>query len=237
MLLIFSGYDPRYLPRAVAAGRENYYLSAVAEHGEPPGIWAGLGCPELGLPIGSEVDGPVLERLYEQVMDPGDPAQLARLGRAPSAFGGPEREDRRADHRPARRRTRSDEGTPRSAHHAGAERPPRDGLLLRRHVLRAQVGKPLARIVPGQGAASAGRGSGRRSRDVDCPRPGGVGRDHGREPGDAGLPAARGRVQPGWLSLQALRAVRRRARVRDRPRSPSTRAGTATRSCTCTTRS
>ena len=49
MLTISSGYDPGYLTRAVATGRENYYLSAVAEHGEPPGIWTGRGCPELGL--------------------------------------------------------------------------------------------------------------------------------------------------------------------------------------------
>ena len=52
VLTISSGYDPGYLTRAVATGRENYYLSAVAEHGEPPGIWPGLGGPELGLSIG-----------------------------------------------------------------------------------------------------------------------------------------------------------------------------------------
>ncbi len=86
MLSIFSGYDPRYLTRAVAAGRENYYLSAVAEHGEPPGIWTGAGCPELGLTVGSEVDGPVLERLYEQFIDPRDPGRARTLGRAPSTF-------------------------------------------------------------------------------------------------------------------------------------------------------
>ncbi len=86
MLSIFSGYDPRYLTRAVAAGKENYYLSAVVEHGEPPGIWTGLGCPELGLPVGAQVDGPVLERLYEHFIDPRDPSQLATLGRAPSTF-------------------------------------------------------------------------------------------------------------------------------------------------------
>jgi hypothetical protein len=86
MLSVFSGYDPRYLTRAVAAGRENYYLSAVAEHGEPPGIWTGLGCRELGLAVGSVVDGPVLERLYERFIDPRDPDQAATLGRVPSNF-------------------------------------------------------------------------------------------------------------------------------------------------------
>jgi conjugative relaxase-like TrwC/TraI family protein len=88
MLSISSGYDPGYLTRAVAAGRENYYLSAVAEHGEPPGIWTGLGCPELGLPVGSEVDNKVMERLYGSFIDPRDPAGTATLGRAPSRFAG-----------------------------------------------------------------------------------------------------------------------------------------------------
>jgi hypothetical protein len=72
--------------RAVAARRENCYLSAVAEHGEPPGIWTGLGCRELGLAVGSVMDGPVLERLYERFIDPRDPGQAATLGRAPSSF-------------------------------------------------------------------------------------------------------------------------------------------------------
>ena len=86
MLTIASGYDPLYLTRAVATGRENYYLSAVAEHGEPPGIWTGAGCPELGLPIGSQVDNQVMERLYGAFLDPRDPAGQATLGRAPSGF-------------------------------------------------------------------------------------------------------------------------------------------------------
>jgi hypothetical protein len=76
------------LTRAVATGRENYYLSAVAEHGEPPGIWTGLGCPELGLPIGSRVDNKVMERLYGAFLDPRDPERRATLGRAPSGFAG-----------------------------------------------------------------------------------------------------------------------------------------------------
>lgn len=86
MLTISSGYDPGYLTRAVATGRENYYLSAVAEHGEPPGIWTGLGCPQLGLPVGSQVDNKVMERLYGAFIDPRDPTHKATLGRAPSTF-------------------------------------------------------------------------------------------------------------------------------------------------------
>ena len=86
MLTISSGYDPGYLTRAVATGRENYYLSAVAEHGEPPGVWTGLGCPELGLPPGSQVDNTVMERLYGAFTDPRDPEHKVTLGRAPSGF-------------------------------------------------------------------------------------------------------------------------------------------------------
>jgi conjugative relaxase-like TrwC/TraI family protein len=60
----------------------------MAGHGEPPGIWTGRGCPELGLRIGSQVDGPVMERLYGAFVDPRDPSGTARLGRAPSGFAG-----------------------------------------------------------------------------------------------------------------------------------------------------
>jgi hypothetical protein len=88
MLTISSGYDPGYLTRAVATGRENYYLSSVAEHGELPGVWTDLGCPELGLAVGSQVDPRVMERLYGAFIDPRDPAGKATLGRAPSGFGG-----------------------------------------------------------------------------------------------------------------------------------------------------
>jgi hypothetical protein len=88
MLTISSGYDPGYLTRAVATGRENYYLSAVAEHGEPPGIWTGLGGQELGLPVGSQVDNKIMERLYGAFIDPLDPQHKATLGRAPSGFSG-----------------------------------------------------------------------------------------------------------------------------------------------------
>lgn len=88
MLTISSGYDPLYLTRAVAAGRENYYLSAIAEHGEPPGIWTGQGCPELGLQAGAEVGDTAMEALYGRFTDPRDPHGEATLGRAPRSFAG-----------------------------------------------------------------------------------------------------------------------------------------------------
>jgi conjugative relaxase-like TrwC/TraI family protein len=88
VLTISTGYDPGYLTHEVATGRDNYYLSAVAGHGEPPGIWTGAGCQELSLAVGSEVDPAVMERLYGAFIDPRDPEGGARLGRAPSRFGG-----------------------------------------------------------------------------------------------------------------------------------------------------
>ncbi|WP_067828310.1 MobF family relaxase [Actinomadura kijaniata] len=95
MLTISPGYDPRYLTRQVAPGAENYYLSAIREHGEPPGVWWGLGAAELGLEPGSQVDGRVMESLYSAFLDPRDPDFLngavsdedkTRLGRKPPKY-------------------------------------------------------------------------------------------------------------------------------------------------------
>lgn len=94
-LSMTPGYDPRYLTRSVAMGAENYYLSAVAEHGEPPGYWSGRGAEALGFEPGSVVDGPTMEKLYSQFLDPRGPDflndavpddQKDRLGRRPSKF-------------------------------------------------------------------------------------------------------------------------------------------------------
>jgi conjugative relaxase-like TrwC/TraI family protein len=95
MLSIAPGYDPKYLTRAVGRGAENYYLAAVVEHGEPAGRWWGLGAEALGLAHGTEVDGAVMEPLYEDFLDPRDPEfasdevpveDKARLGRKKSQF-------------------------------------------------------------------------------------------------------------------------------------------------------
>jgi conjugative relaxase-like TrwC/TraI family protein len=95
VLSIAPGYDPKYLTRAVGKGAENYYLSAVAEHGEPPGRWWGQGAAALGLEPGSEIDGATMELLYEGFLDPRDPnfadasvpdEEKARLGRRKQQF-------------------------------------------------------------------------------------------------------------------------------------------------------
>ena len=48
MLSVARGYDPNYLLKEVATGRESYYTGAVAE-GEPPGVWWGAGAATVGL--------------------------------------------------------------------------------------------------------------------------------------------------------------------------------------------
>ena len=221
MLTIASGYDPLYLTRAVATGRENYYLSAVAEHGEPPGIWTGTGCPELGLAIGSQVDNKVMEGLYGAFLDPRDPAGQATLGRAPSGFDG--HNDKIAA-RIATLLAAEPEATP--------ER--RDQLIMQ--ALKEQraavyffdatfsVPKSVSLLhasfqVRAQQARDAGRDE--EAGQWIGARAGGVGRHHGRQPGHAGLPAARGGLQPGRLPRQRLRPVRRRAPVGDRVLRPA----------------
>ncbi|MBG0826154.1 relaxase domain-containing protein [Planomonospora sp. ID91781] len=95
MLSIAAGYDPGYLTRSVGKGAENYYLAAVAEHGEPPGVWWGEGAAALGFAHGSTVDAAVMEKLFSSFLDPRDPEFLskeipdeekARLGRRPQEF-------------------------------------------------------------------------------------------------------------------------------------------------------
>ena len=73
---VSTGYDPGYLLRESSKGAEGYYLSAVAETGEPPGVWTGRACPALGLAAGAEVE-PVIEAM---IAGERDPRVLAALG-------------------------------------------------------------------------------------------------------------------------------------------------------------
>ena len=92
---ISSGYDPGYLLRESSKGAEGYYLAAVAEVGEPPGVWTGRACPALGLAMAAEVEPYVMEAMYGRLLDPRDPAfgdrdvpdsEKARLGKAPRKY-------------------------------------------------------------------------------------------------------------------------------------------------------
>ncbi|MEU4575993.1 MobF family relaxase [Nonomuraea sp. NPDC023979] len=97
MLSIGLGYDPGYLTRQVGKGAENYYLSSIddAERGEPPGVWSGRACAELGFTPGEPVNPEAFERLYRTFADPRDPAfndpavpedDKPRLGHRPTQY-------------------------------------------------------------------------------------------------------------------------------------------------------
>jgi conjugative relaxase-like TrwC/TraI family protein len=75
VLGVHGGYDVGYLTNQVGTGRENYYLSAVAEGGEPPGFWAGKGAADLGLQ--GQVDPETMRNLYHNSITP-DGEQIGR---------------------------------------------------------------------------------------------------------------------------------------------------------------
>ncbi|GAA4929254.1 conjugative relaxase-like TrwC/TraI family protein [Actinomycetospora succinea] len=82
MLSVATGYNPDYLLKEVATGRENYYTGAVAE-GEPPGRWWGAGAESLGLM--GEVDAQDMTAIYSRFLDPRaegfrDPSRWDELG-------------------------------------------------------------------------------------------------------------------------------------------------------------
>lgn len=84
---ISKGYDPGYYLRVTAAGKENYYTSAVAAGLEPAGRWAGRGLEALGLEPGSVVDPDTLRHLFTKRWKPGTKgAKAVVLGRAPYKY-------------------------------------------------------------------------------------------------------------------------------------------------------
>lgn len=74
---ISKGYDPGYYLRVTAAGKENYYTSAVAAGLEPTGRWAGHGLAALGLEPGSVVDPDTLRNLFTKRWKPGTSGRKA----------------------------------------------------------------------------------------------------------------------------------------------------------------
>lgn len=76
--------DPRYLSRGAQSVSAGYYVDAVHQHGDPPGVWWGNGAASLELAQGDEVNGEVMEALYSDFTDPRDPEQ--RLCKAPPRY-------------------------------------------------------------------------------------------------------------------------------------------------------
>ena len=75
---IAQGYDVGSLVDQTAKGMEGYYLREVSDIGEPPGIWTGRLCAQMGpdLAPGTEVDPDVMRAVYGQMLDPRSPGYL-----------------------------------------------------------------------------------------------------------------------------------------------------------------
>lgn len=97
---VARGYDVGYLLKESSKGLDSgYYLSAVDSIGEPPGVWTGRGCAELGLTAGGEVEPAVMERIYGKLLDPRDPAFADDRvpGKEKAHLGAPPRQYKTAD--------------------------------------------------------------------------------------------------------------------------------------------
>ncbi|MFD8706821.1 MobF family relaxase [Kitasatospora sp. NPDC059648] len=62
------GSSPDYLLGSVGGSRENYYMQAIEQDGEPPGVWVGAGAEMLGL--SGEVDPELFKEMYTHFTDP-----------------------------------------------------------------------------------------------------------------------------------------------------------------------
>jgi hypothetical protein len=65
---VSPGYDAAYLTAQVGRGGEHYYLKAIEQAGEPPGIWLGDGAEFLGL--SGEIDNELMSAMYAHLTDP-----------------------------------------------------------------------------------------------------------------------------------------------------------------------
>ena len=141
MLSVDEGHDVGYLTGAVATGRESYYTGAVAA-GEPPGLWYGAGAEGLGLagrgrrrPDGGRLLPPARPARPGRAR-PGDVGRGAGPGQAAPQVPQRGRDLRRA----ARHAPGARAGGASGAAGAGRTLRTAGGGVLRRHLLRAQVG-------------------------------------------------------------------------------------------------
>src|SRR6266702_5604111 len=93
VLKINPGFDASYPWREIGTGSRpepasglDYYLAPADKGGEPAGRWAGRGLPTLNFTAGQVIARSVFEPLYDEHLDPRDPAGKTRLGRAAQQF-------------------------------------------------------------------------------------------------------------------------------------------------------
>jgi conjugative relaxase-like TrwC/TraI family protein len=83
-LTIGKGTCPEYYTAQAARGADYYSAGAGIEGTEPPGLWTGDGCPDLGLEPGSVVDHDAFRVIYGEHVDPRDGSRIGRALQAPT---------------------------------------------------------------------------------------------------------------------------------------------------------
>src|ERR1022692_4644332 len=123
MLTVHKGYDVGYLTGAVGGGGADYYLSAVGDGGEPPGVWTGRGAEVLGL--SGQVKDDVMRNLYHRSVAPDGTV----VGRPPRSF-----------------KTMNDDLTERIAEAVAAEGPfvTRERVSELTNIIKGQMRNPVA---------------------------------------------------------------------------------------------
>ncbi|MFJ9523275.1 MobF family relaxase [Kitasatospora sp. NPDC101801] len=71
------GSSPDYLLASVGARSDDYYLQAIEQDGEPPGVWVGNGAADLGL--SGEVDPEVFREMYTHLIHPDSIEQVQNV--------------------------------------------------------------------------------------------------------------------------------------------------------------
>ena len=212
VLKINPGFDASYPWREIGTGARpeaasglDYYLAPADKGGEPAGRWAGRGLATLNFTAGQVIDRSVFEPLYGEHLDPRDPTGKTRLGRAAQQFT-PEdvifkdlaaAEPHASPARLAELRTLAKA----QARHAV---PFWDVTMSVSKSITLFYGGLLAAAEQARRSGDAAPGG-----SPGAARGAGVGRDHGGQPGGAGVPAGRGGDDPHRVSPRLRHRIRR----------------------------
>src|SRR5271166_7030293 len=82
-LTIGKGASPAYYTGQASRGTDYYAAGAGSDEpgSEPAGIWAGDGCPDLGLEMGAVVDHEVFGKIFGGHIDPRTGSKIGRAMR------------------------------------------------------------------------------------------------------------------------------------------------------------